>query len=285
MKTVLLSLLALIAFAGNSVLCRLALASHSIDPIGFTLIRLMSGAIVLMCLMYVNRSVSRPKPLTQSRGSWTGGFFLFLYAALFSLAYVTLDTATGALVLFGFVQLAMILAGLFKHNRLSSLEWLGLALACFGLAYLLWPEVSKPSVTGFLMMALAGVAWAIYTIKGQSSVDPLSDTGYNFLRALPFIALLCLPFIQTLDITLPGALLAVVSGGLTSGVGYAVWYAALRGLSTTQAAVIQLLVPLIAAAGGILFAHEVLGERLLVSSIMVLGGIMMVILGKKNDET
>lgn len=276
MKTILLAAAALLAFAGNSVLCRLALADGSIDPAGFTIVRLISGAAMLWFILLVGGSRKR----VLSQGSWLGACSLFVYAVLFSFAYISLDTATGALILFGAVQLTMIAVHRLRGNRLSGWESVGFVIACLGLLVLLWPELSKPSLLGFVMMLVAGVAWAGYTLAGQGSVNPLADTTSNFIRSLPFLVLLLIPFYEQLAVTQSGVVLAVASGALTSGLGYALWYAALRGLSTTQAAVIQLLVPVLAAIGGVLFASELISSRLLASSLLVLGGILLLTLAK-----
>lgn len=277
MKTVVLSMFALIAFAGNSVLCRLALADERFDPTSFTVVRLFAGAIMLSAILLFSKSNKR----LSGNGSWLGAFWLFLYAALFSFAYITLDTATGALILFGSVQLTMIAVNRFRGNRLVWLESLGFIVACSGLLVLLWPLLAKPSLIGFLMMLAAGAAWAGYTLQGLRSEDALGDTASNFVRAAPLSLLLIIPFYDQLDWQLKGILLAIASGALTSGLGYALWYAALRGLSTTQAAVIQLLVPVIAAVGGVLFAGELISVRLVYSSVLVLGGIMLLTLAKR----
>lgn len=279
LKTLMLASLALVAFAGNSVLCRLALAEGVADPASFTAVRLASGAIVLMGLLAISS-----KPPTSSRGSWLASIYLLSYAGLFSFAYVSLDTATGALILFGAVQLTMIIVNIVRGQSLQSLEWCGFLLAVFGLVYLLLPEISKPSISGFLMMLVSGIAWAGYTLKGQGSVNALADTAFNFSRTLPLLALLMVPILGTMQISAEGLLLAFVSGALTSGVGYAIWYSALRGLSTTRAAVIQLLVPILAAIGGVLFANEELSTRLVVAAGLVLGGIMLVISSKSKTK-
>lgn len=279
LKTLLLASLALLAFAGNSVLCRLALAEGVADPASFTAVRLVSGAIVLMGLLAISS-----KPSTSSKGSWLASIYLLSYAGLFSFAYVSLDTATGALILFGAVQLTMIIVNIFRGQSLQNLEWCGFLLAVFGLVYLLFPEISKPSISGFVMMLVSGIAWAGYTLKGQGSVNALADTAFNFSRTLPLLALLMVPLLGNVQINKEGLVLAFVSGALTSGVGYAIWYSALRGLSTTRAAVIQLLVPILAAIGGVLFANEALSTRLVVSAGLVLGGIMLVVSSKSKSK-
>jgi drug/metabolite transporter (DMT)-like permease len=211
---------------------------------------------------------------------------LFAYAALFSFAYITLDTGVGALILFGSVQITMVLISLFRGNRLGLGEWLGLVLACAGLVYLVLPELSKPSLAGFIMMSISGVAWGHYTVLGQGAQSPLGDTASNFIKAAPMTVLLLLPFLGQVetpfnnDAVTTAWLLAIASGAITSGIGYAIWYSALRNLTTSQAGVMQLLVPIIAALGGVVFAGELLSMRLVFASLMTLGGILIVIRAK-----
>ena len=263
------------AFAANSVLCRIALGGGLIDPAGFTVIRLLSGTIVLLAILKIR---SNKKP-TADNGSWTAGFMLFAYAAAFSFAYLSLDTATGALVLFGSVQLTMILLSLISGNRLHIIEWAGVSLAFSGFLFLILPGATTPSITGFSLMAISGIAWGIYTLKGSSSLNPLADSAHNFSRTLPFLAVLMLFTIQDIHLSVQGVMLALLSGGIASGLGYAIWYVALAGLSSTQAAVVQLLVPVIAAFGGVLFVSEPITSRLTLSGTMILGGILLVITG------
>jgi drug/metabolite transporter (DMT)-like permease len=275
-KTITFTVLALVAFAANSVLCRLALGEETIDASSFTIIRLLSGAIVLLLILQFRGK----KNNSSAKGSWLAGIMLFLYAAPFSFAYIMLDTGTGALILFGAVQITMILASLMTGNRLHIAEWIGVTIACSGFVYLVLPEVSKPSVVGFALMSIAGIAWGIYTIKGGGSVNPLSDTAYNFARSIPLVLILAVIAYQTTHISSKGALLAIISGGIASGIGYTIWYIALGGLSVTQAAVVQLSVPVIAALGGVIFVSEKISLRLTLSALLILGGILTVILGK-----
>ena len=314
MKTFFLALLALLAFAGNSILCRLALSAGAIDAGSFTLIRLAAGIVTLFGLCLIANLMSavvndrdknqrgssshgsslhgsglRASKLHASKGSWLGGVSLFLYAAFFSYAYISLDTATGALILFGTVQIALILFGIVKGQRPSVLEYIGFITACFGFAYLLWPELSKPSVLGLCFMVIAGLAWAVYTVQGQGSKDPLSDTAYNFFRTTPLLivllAFMLFGVFGDFNITAGGVMLAIASGALTSGVGYALWYAALANMKNTTAAVSQLSVPVFAALFGLLFANEAISPRLLISAALVLGGILLVILVKPRVKT
>lgn len=275
-KTIILTSLALIAFAANSVLCRLALGNEAIDASSFTVIRLLSGTIVLLIIISTTRNTTG----TSSKGSWAAGFMLFLYATTFSYAYISLDTGTGALILFGSVQITMILLSLISGTRLHITEWAGVVIAFTGFIYLILPEITTPSIVGFMLMTVAGIAWGIYTLKGRSSKSPLMDTAYNFLRTTPFVVLLAISTINNVNYSSEGIVLALLSGGITSGIGYTIWYIALGGLSSTQAAVLQLSVPVIAALGGIIFVSEAVTFRLTISAAMVLGGILIVVLGK-----
>jgi drug/metabolite transporter (DMT)-like permease len=268
--------LALIAFAANSVLCRMALGEKTIDASGFTILRLLSGAIVLFIIL----KFKNKKNNNKSKGSWMASIMLFLYAITFSFAYLTLDTGTGALILFGSVQTTMILLSLISGDRLHITEWAGVTIAFLGFVYLILPAVTTPSVIGFLLMSVAGMAWGIYTLKGRSSESPMMDTAYNFIRSIPFIIILAILTIQNTHYTSEGILLAVLSGGLASSIGYVIWYKALGGLSAVQAAVVQLLVPAIAAFGGVIFISEIITLRLALSALMILGGILSVVLGR-----
>ena len=276
LKTILLTGLALIAFAANSVLCRLALGNEAIDAASFTVIRLLSGTVVLLIIIGATRNITG----ASTKGSWSASFMLFLYAITFSYAYISLDTGTGALILFGSVQITMILLSLLSGTRLHFTEWAGVTIAFTGFVYLILPGVTTPSTIGFLLMTIAGIAWGIYTLKGRGSKSPLMDTAYNFLRTTPLVVLLVILTINNVNYSSEGILLALLSGGITSGIGYTIWYIALGGLSSTQAAVLQLLVPVIAALGGVIFVSEAITSRLIISATMVLGGILMVVLGR-----
>ena len=275
-KTSIFTGLALIAFAANSVLCRLALGEKTIDAASFTVIRLLSGALVLLVILKIKNNNN----CSHSRGSWPASLMLFLYAITFSFAYITLDTGTGALILFGSVQITMLLLSLISGNRLHISEWMGLLLAFTGFVYLILPGVTTPSVMGFLLMAVAGIAWGIYTLIGRGSDNPLMDTSYNFLRTIPFVIILVIIAAQNAHYSTNGILLAALSGGIASGIGYTIWYIALGGLSATQAAVVQLAVPVIAALGGVIFVSEAITLRLILSGLMILGGILLVVLGR-----
>ncbi len=214
---------------------------------------------------------------------------LFLYAITFSYAYTSLDTGTGALILFGSVQITMISLSFISGTRLHFTEWLGVITAFAGFVYLILPGVTAPSISGFLLMTTAGIAWGIYTLKGRNSKNPLLDTAYNFFRSIPLVILLTILSISHATYSSEGIWLAIASGGITSGIGYVIWYIALGGLSSIQAAVLQLSVPVIATFGGVIFVSEAITSRLTVSTIVVLGGILMVILGRnyftQNNQT
>jgi len=277
-RTVLLTTAALIAFAANSVLSRLALGQQALDAASFTEIRLLSGAAMLYLLSSVrSRQLSAP-----SAGSWSATLMLFLYAVTFSFAYNTLDTGTGALILFGAVQMTMILITLMTGNRLHILEWLGVVLAFSGFVYLVLPGVGAPSLNGFILMTVAGIAWGIYTLKGRGSTQPLLETTGNFIRTIPLLAVLAIITSGQAHYTVDGILLAVLSGSIASGIGYAIWYMALGRLTSTLAAVVQLLVPVIAALGGVILIAEVLSLRLLVSGALILGGILAVVFARSR---
>ena len=275
-RTIALTSLSMIAFAGNSLLCRIALKHTGIDAASFTTIRLISGAVMLGLVVRMRRGTHR------STGNWPSAFALFLYAAGFSLAYVSLSAATGALLLFGAVQATMIGYAIYAGERLQKLQLAGLILALGGLAGLLLPGLSAPPLYGSVLMLGAGVAWGIYSLRGSSAGDPTVVTAGNFLRAVPFSAVLSVLMLQGASLNTAGICYAVSSGALTSGVGYAIWYTALPALKATHAATIQLSVPVIAALGGIVFLGEAITLRLVLASIAILGGIALVILDKQD---
>jgi drug/metabolite transporter (DMT)-like permease len=278
-KILSLTLLALIAFAANSVLCRFALAGNSIDAAGFTVVRLLSAALVLLIIISFKNKFNN-----ISKGNWTAGFLLFLYAITFSFAYISLDTGTGALILFAAVQITMILWSVIKGDKLQFLEWAGVIIAFTGFMYLVLPGVTAPSPVGFILMTIAGIAWGVYSLFGKFSNYPMFDTAYNFFRTIPFVLIIVIFTFNNWHYTFEGILLAIISGSITSGIGYILWYMALGGLTATQAAVVQLFVPVIAAFGGIIFLTESLTLRLLISAILILGGIFIVISGKKYNK-
>ena len=270
MKHVLpLTLLAMIAFAGNSIIVRMALASESIGPLSFGVIRLLAGAIVLALL------VSPKRALTS--GSWTGALCLLTYVVFFSYAYLSLDAGTGALILFATVQIVMIGSGIRQGERLSTTQWFGTGIACLGLVFLLRPgAITSPDPLGALMMGMAGLGWALYSLLGRHVEVPTLATGGNFVKALALVLLISLPLLWIRPEDIPsakGVLLAILSGGVTSGLGYALWYRVLRYLPATRAGIAQLSVPALAAVGGLIFLNEAVTARLLVTSAMVLGGV------------
>jgi len=261
---------ALTAFAANSLLARLALGAGTIDPASFTAIRLTSGAVVLWLLLR-----HRGEAIRFSKASLGGAALLFLYAAPFSFAYVTLPTGTGALVLFGAVQLTMIGAGLRAGERLGVLEWLGLGAAVAGVIYLNLPGLGAPSPLGVALMAVAGAAWGLYSLRGRDAGPPLLRTGQSFLAAAPagMIVAAAAAITGRGHLGLTGVLSGVASGALASGGGYAVWYSVLPSLSATRAGTLQLLVPVLAAVAGVVLLNEPVTLRLVVSAAAILGGV------------
>lgn len=272
---------AMLAFAGNSILCRMALAGEIIDPALFTALRIFSGALTLLLIVY---STSNDDSDTR-HGSWVSALMLFLYALGFSYAYIDLGAGTGALILFGFVQISMIAMALAAGARPSGVEWSGWLVAVAGLVWLMLPGATAPSVTGAGLMAMAGAAWGIYSIRGQRESDPLASTAANFSRALAPAALLVLVSVGQLQWSMHGAALAIASGALTSGLGYVVWYAALKYLTSIRAALVQLSVPAIAAIGGVLLLAEPVDVRLLAAGSLILGGICLALVGKSKRAT
>lgn len=276
-RTIALTSLAMIAFAGNSLLCRAALKHTSIDAASFTTIRLISGAVMLSLVARMRRGTN------TGGGNWLSALALFAYAAGFSFAYVSLPAATGALLLFGAVQATMIGHGVWVGERLRRLQLVGLMLACGGLVGLLLPGLSRPPLYGAVLMLGAGVAWGVYSLRGKSAGDPTKVTAGNFLRAVPIAAALSVLMLKgALDSA--GFWYAVSSGALASGIGYAIWYTALPALKAAKAATVQLSVPVIAALGGIVFLGEPITLRLVLASAAILGGIALVILEKQLDK-
>ncbi|MBK7262243.1 MAG: DMT family transporter [Rubrivivax sp.] len=263
----------MVAFAANSLLCRLALHTPSaIDPTSFASLRIASGAIVLALILRLKSG-----PAARTRPDWFAAVALFAYAALFSFAYQLLSAATGALVLFGAVQLTMLGAGLRAGERFVPLGWFGFALAVGGLVYLVSPGLTAPPAAGTVLMIGAGIAWGVYSLRGRGTNDPLAATAGNFLRATPLALLASVLLIGQFHADMRGVALALASGAITSGMGYVIWYAALRGLSALRAATVQLSVPPIAALGGVVLLSESITLRLVVASIATLGGIALVL--------
>ena len=276
-KTLVCTTVALIAFAANSILCRLALGTSSIDPVSFTMIRIVSGAFSIGIIGGIIKG-----NLSKHPGNWFSAFTLTMYATCFSLAYMSLSAGTGALILFGAVQVTMFIWGLWKGERPRIFQWSGFLIALAGFAYLMLPKLETPSLSSALLMALSGVSWGIYSIRGGGVEDPVAVTGDNFFRAVPMIIPINFLVFNHLDISLNGATLAVLSGAVTSGIGYVIWYEALKSLTSTRAAVSQLLVPVIAAMGGGIFLYEQFSMHLTISAFMIISGAGSYLIGKKR---
>ena len=278
MRTAVFTALALVAFAGNSLLCRMALGQGTIDAASFSTIRIIAGAICLWLITVVTRRGS-----VWTQGSWLSAAILFVYAIPFSYAYGLLTAGTGALILFGTVQVTMIGGALVEGERPRARQWVGLLVAIGGLVYLLFPGIASPSPLGAGLMAIAGVAWAPYSIQGRGAVDPVAQNGGNFVLTLPMLLLVSVLALKLQHIETSGAILAILSGAVTTGLGYAVWYSALRGLTATRAALVQLLVPVITVTGGVVFLREPLSPRVVLSAAIVIGGIALALTA--NERT
>jgi drug/metabolite transporter (DMT)-like permease len=270
-KGFVLTAVAMIAFAGNSLLCRQALKHTTIDAATFTFVRILSGATCLWIIVQARKGTA------AKAGTWPSALALFGYAALFSFAYLQLTAGTGALLLFGAVQATMICWALVKGERFRWLQTVGLLLAISGLVALVFPGLSAPPLGAAALMLGAGIAWGIYSLRGKGAGDPLRITAGNFLRAVPMALLLSAVMFRSVSINASGIGYAIVSGALASGIGYAIWYSALPALKASVAATVQLSVPVLAAAGGIIFLSETITLRFAVASIAVLGGIALVI--------
>src|SRR5688572_18836063 len=251
----------------------MALRTGEADAAGFTAVRLVSGAVALILISYFAHGANS----TLKRGNWFSAFFLFAYAICFSFAYIGLTAAAGALILFSSVQFTMIAVALFRGERPAMLEWCGLLIALGGLVYLVLPGLSSPPLFESGLMAAAGAAWGFYTLRGKSSSDPLGDTTGNFIRSIPMMAIAAMPFLSKVGLTSRGFILAVLSGAIASGVGYTVWYAALKDHTATRAAVLQLSVPVIAAFGAVLLLDESMSIRLVIAAGLILGGVGLTI--------
>lgn len=275
-RTTALTVCALSAFASNSLLCRAALRPGLIDAASFTSLRLASGALMLGLLarlLRVERRVST-EPRSPAR-TWLPAAALLGYALAFSFAYLRLDAGTGALILFGSVQLAMHGWSLVRGHRLTRAEWAGLTIAVAGLWILTAPGLRAPDPLGAALMALAGLAWGLYSLAGRAALEPIEANAGSFRRALPAALAVSIATIGSCHVSLTGFAFAVASGALTSGLGYALWYAALRGLAPSLAAIVQLAVPVLAAAGGVALLAEPLTPRLIAAGLLVLGGIAL----------
>ena len=315
MKAALYTIIALIAFAANSLLCRMALVDGGIDAWNFTAIRLLSGAACLGLIMllqahFLKRNALKRKLLKRTRlkqsslkqtalqqtgsvdktvlkekGDWLSAISLVIYAICFSVAYQALDTGTGALILFSAVQLTMIGWGIYSKERLNGVQWLALLIALIGFIYLMLPSAAMPSLSGALIMAISGIAWGIYSIRGKTCVSPLRTTGFNFLRSLvavPILALIGMSYLSTISTT--GVILATVSGAIASGIGYSIWYVAMPLLKTTQSAVMQLCVPVLAAIMGVVFLSEQLTLEFIIASSVILGAVLVFTLNKDQPK-
>jgi drug/metabolite transporter (DMT)-like permease len=280
-RTAALTVAALLGFAANSLLCRMALGPRLVDAATFTSIRIVSGALMLLFLVRAAGAARDGAPV-MGVGSWTSAAALFGYAAAFSFAYLRIGAGMGALLLFGAVQATMLAWALREGERLRGNEAAGLLAALAGLVALVRPGMSAPDPAGALLMIGAGVAWGVYSLRGRGAARPLAMTASNFARAVPMALALSLACLGVAHLSLRGSLLAVASGALSSGVGYSLWYAALRGLTATQASVVQLSVPVLAAAGGVTLLGEALTPRLLACGMAILGGVALAVLGPRR---
>ena len=283
----LLTLVTMVCFSGNSVLCRLALRQTSIDAASFTTVRLISGALMLAILVLCRRRLRGSVIVATGRhpasgGNWISALSLFAYAASLSFSYAGIATGMGALLLFGAVQATMILTGLWHGERLLPRQLGGLALASVGIVAILSPGLDAPPLGSALLMLVSGVSWGVYSLRGRGAADPLGDTAGNFLRAALISVLLSAAFLGRQQFDGLGLLYAVLSGAVTSGLGYAVWYSVLPKLTRTRAAVVQLSVPVLAALAGALFVHESISWGFVLTASAVLGGIAMVVYGARN---
>ncbi len=276
----LLTAVTLVLFAANSVVCKLALGRGAIDPASFTLIRLISGAAVLILLLKFFGSGQE----NVSHVSWLPAGMLFLYAACFSYAYMTLEAGTGALILFGAVQLTMIVSAVVSGERPGSMVWTGGLVAFLGLVYLVFPGLVAPSPSGSCLMVIAGISWGVYSVMGKRVQYPLAETRTNFIRSVVFAGLLLLPMWQEGRISPWGAWLAFISGALASGVGYALWYAVVLRMKTVKAGVVQLLVPVLASLGGAFFLEELITRQLMVSTVVIFGGVCLSLAGRTRGD-
>ena len=277
-NTLILTAAAMVAFAANSVLCRLALGAGLIDAASFATVRTISGAVMLSAILLLRRRAVTAKP------DWRSVLTLYLYMVFFAFAYLSLSAGTGALILFGAVQLTMFTVALRSGEHFSPVSWAGLVVAIAGLVYLVSPGLTAPDPLGAALMTVAGVSWGFYSLVGRSSGDPTEATAHNFLYAVPLVVITNLVFMAGFHVTAAGAAYAVASGAIASGIGYAIWYAALKGLTGTGAATVQLSVPVIAAIGGVLLLSEAVTLRLVVASAATLGGVALVLTQRNRSR-
>jgi drug/metabolite transporter (DMT)-like permease len=278
-RTLVLTGIAMLALAANPLLCRMALGAGHIDAASFTGIRVIAGAAMLKLLVTWTRRGGDRKPV-----DWRAVVTLFGYMIFFSFAYLSISVGTGALILFGAVLLTMFTVALQSGERFSSLSWAGLAMAIAGLVYLVSPGVTAPEPVGAALMAVAGVAWGMYSLLGRGEADPLGTTADNFLYAVPLAVAVNVFFWSDVHTSWYGVTLAILSGAIASGLGYALWYALLAGMPATRAATAQLSVPVIAALGGVVLLSEPMTLRLVVSSVATLGGIALVLLQRAAPD-
>jgi drug/metabolite transporter (DMT)-like permease len=279
MPIYLLTVVTMVAFASNSILCRMALGEQTIDAASFTAIRLLSGAAMLALILAYRKhdfSLKKINPVSA--------MMLYIYAACFSFSYIRLSVATGALLLFGAVQLTMIGFAFAKGERPGLQTWIGIITAFAGLVYLLLPGVSTPPLFSATLMIVAGIAWGVYTLRGKGAKQPLVSTGWNFIATVPLALLTMLVFRNGIQLTSDGVILAIISGALASSLAYAIWYSVLPHITPTNAATVQLSVPVIAAFGGLLLVGEAVSLRLLIASLLVLGGIYVTIRASSSDR-
>ena len=269
-QTILLTALAMVAFAANSLLCRLALGADQIDAASFTTIRVVSGALTLALISFAQK-----RPPSRANMNWRSALALFAYMIFFSFAYISLGAASGALILFGAVQLTMFAVALSSGERFPALAWTGLAIAAAGLVYLVSPGLTAPDPLGAVLMTIAGVAWGVYSLLGRGASDPLTATTMNFILCAPLVAIVSLFSLSQLHVSPAGLAYAIGSGAIASGCGYVIWYAALRGLTAGRAATVQLSVPVIAAIGAVILLSEAITLRLVLASIATLGGVAL----------
>jgi len=307
LKATIYTTVALIAFAANSLFCRMALADDYIDAWSFTIVRLVSaagclGIIMMLHASHLQRQVRKMNDTSNGtllvlsdKGSWLSSFTLVIYALCFSIAYVELDTGTGALILFSAVQLTMIGWGIYKKEQLSVLQWAAFIVAVAGFIYLMLPSAAIPSPLAAILMTISGIAWGIYSIRGKTCASPLRATGFNFIRSLIAVPILLLVSLYYLDnmglatvnlngVTTKGILLAGASGAIASGIGYSIWYTAMPLLKNTQAAIVQLCVPILAAILGVVFLSEQLSLPFVVASTVILGAVLTFTLSKKTSK-
>jgi drug/metabolite transporter (DMT)-like permease len=271
-RTVILTAVAMLAFAANALFGRMAMGEGLIDPTSYAAVRTISGAVALCLIAWPRWRVRGRNP-----ADWRIALMLFTYMIFFAFAYLTMAAGTGALILFGAVQLTMFGAALRAGERFNALSWAGLAAAVGGLIYLVSPGLAAPDPLGAALMAISGVAWGFYSLLGKKAADPLDATANAFIFSVPLVIAVCLMFLGDLRATPTGLLLAIVSGAVTSACGYVIWYAALAGLTAGRAATVQLSVPAITAIGGVLMLSEEITARLVLASVATLGGVALVL--------